>query len=795
MWSLACLLVAGAVSISATAAQTVEVPGLGHVAGYEEHGLHIFKGMPYAEPPVGPRRFAPPVPVESWGTSLDAPLNGTEFGASCFNAVQGGAAVVKGGQDEACLYVNVWSPALPSSGQRPRPVLVWLHGGGFLVGSSSQPIAAPPPETLTRAADTVFVSFNYRLGVNGFLAHRGQGLDHVVGGKDAPEQGQYGAGTAGLLDQRAAIHWTLKHIAAFGGDPRRVTLAGSSAGAISLCFHLTDPSIAPFINTAVMKSAFCSFPFPPLAKAFELGDALAQQAGCSRSQQVGEVLAKAGMSHAQLDAALHPWAPQAQGVGPPPSAGGTMLVPSSLVVPRVDAEPIEGGTAATLSTQEATVAAAKLYQEELQCLQSVDADALRRLIPTRRGLMWWEGAYWFPVVNGIDAATWPNQAFRAGAVPPNINIVMGTVEDEASLFFLLGMPLYLPASHVDDVMAATLGDGTAAAVKDWYARSGSTSGSLQLMPEPLEHHHPAVHPSAHAELAALPPVAFTQPDLPIAGDGAADIGARALSDMWHCAHRREVLELAHARAQAGDAGGLWVYHLSHPPSWIASSSLLGFLGALHGSDLSYMYHAQPERMNEGELSLSWVWMMTFRTLLHTGRPPSKAELLQTLEQHEAVLAGQAPPTAHDALWGLTPDDVPALGNASNLRALLHAFAWPGVAVPANSTVDGGEEDISHFSIPVLELVLEGRLPRPALFDPPVCAAIFDNLLHPVHRTTPFPPQLPEPALSYLINKVIARDAREYGMSIASVLALFLFAGLYAAWRRCCAAPAEKPKAE
>ncbi|CAE7666509.1 ACHE, partial [Symbiodinium sp. KB8] len=336
MWSLACLLVAGAVSISATAAQTVEVPGLGHVAGYEEHGLHIFKGMPYAEPPVGPRRFAPPVPVESWGTSLDAPLNGTEFGASCFNAVQGGAAVVKGGQDE-----------------RPRPVLVWLHGGGFLVGSSSQPIAAPPPETLTRAADTVFVSFNYRLGVNGFLAHRGQGLDHVVGGKDAPEQGQYGAGTAGLLDQRAAIHWTLKHIAAFGGDPRRVTLAGSSAGAISLCFHLTDPSIAPFINTAVMKSAFCSFPFPPLAKAFELGDALAQQAGCSRSQQVGEVLAKAGMSHAQLD--------------------------------------------------EATVAAAKLYQEELQCLQSVDADALRRLIPTRRGLMWWEGAYWFPVVNGIDA--------------------------------------------------------------------------------------------------------------------------------------------------------------------------------------------------------------------------------------------------------------------------------------------------------------------------------------------------------------------------------------------------------
>ncbi|MDJ0788676.1 MAG: carboxylesterase/lipase family protein [Myxococcota bacterium] len=208
----------------------------GKVEGIEEHGVQVFRGIPYARPPVGPLRFAAPEREEPWAGVRKA----HEFG---FSAPQNTMALPLpgmdvGAMDEDCLTLNVYSPGIDEA---RRPVMVWIHGGGFVIGSGSQPIYDAAP--LSRRGDVVVVTINYRLGPLGFL-YLGDLCPDLEGA----------VGNAGIRDQVAALEWVQENIARFGGDPGCVTIFGESAGGMSVGTLLGAPSAAGLFQRAIPQS-------------------------------------------------------------------------------------------------------------------------------------------------------------------------------------------------------------------------------------------------------------------------------------------------------------------------------------------------------------------------------------------------------------------------------------------------------------------------------------------------------------------------------------------------------------
>ncbi|UDY35332.1 carboxylesterase/lipase family protein [Dermatobacter hominis] len=210
----------------------------GALRGEWRGGVARFAGIPFAAPPVGDLRFRPPAPASPWEGERDA----TAFGAvspqnpSMMDALFGGEAEP---WDEDCLHLNVWTPDPAPADGAARPVMVWIHGGGFEMGSGSSPIYDG-----TRFAEdgVVFVSLNYRLGSLGFLD-----LSSV-------DPAESGSGNVGLLDQVAALEWVRDNIASFGGDPRDVTIFGESAGSMSVSLLLTVERAAGLFHRAIAQS-------------------------------------------------------------------------------------------------------------------------------------------------------------------------------------------------------------------------------------------------------------------------------------------------------------------------------------------------------------------------------------------------------------------------------------------------------------------------------------------------------------------------------------------------------------
>jgi len=212
----------------------------GALEGEERGGLRAFRGIPYAAPPAGPLRLRPPERVKPWHGVRPA----VRFGASAPQAGPVGALVRRligvgdAGQDEDCLSLNVWAPASPGP---PRPVLVWIHGGAFVMGSGATRLYAGA--RLAARGDVVVVTVNYRLGALGFL-----NLRELAPGASPPPA------NVGLLDQIAALEWVRDHVEAFGGDPERVTLFGESAGAMSIGTLLGTPRARGLFHAAVLQS-------------------------------------------------------------------------------------------------------------------------------------------------------------------------------------------------------------------------------------------------------------------------------------------------------------------------------------------------------------------------------------------------------------------------------------------------------------------------------------------------------------------------------------------------------------
>ncbi|MFS0898871.1 carboxylesterase/lipase family protein [Mycolicibacterium litorale] len=226
----------------ATADPAVVHTASGALRGTVAPDHRLFAGIPYAAPPVGALRWRPPAPAPPWEGERQA----TRPGPRCLQ--DPGSDPEFGRQtDEDCLTLNVWTP--PVSDEK-RPVMVWIHGGAFVNGSG----AIYDARWLAARGDIVVVTVNYRLGTLGFLAH--------------PALGERGdVGNYGLADQQAALRWVRDHIADFGGDPQRVTVAGESAGGMSVCDHLVAPGSAGLFDAAIIQSAPCQAQAPlPVAE-------------------------------------------------------------------------------------------------------------------------------------------------------------------------------------------------------------------------------------------------------------------------------------------------------------------------------------------------------------------------------------------------------------------------------------------------------------------------------------------------------------------------------------------------
>ena len=205
----------------------------GPVHGASADGARSWKGIPYAAPPAGANRFRAPQPAVPW----TAPHDATAFGSICPQTKTDGT-FDRGSED--CLFVNVWSPEPAPA--KALPVMVFIHGGGFIGGAGSNGLYDGTKLAATR--NVVMVTLNYRLGALGFLAHSAL----------AAEDPANGTGTYGLQDQRAALQWVKKNIRAFGGDPENVTLFGESAGGFSVTMHLASPGSAGLFHRAIIQS-------------------------------------------------------------------------------------------------------------------------------------------------------------------------------------------------------------------------------------------------------------------------------------------------------------------------------------------------------------------------------------------------------------------------------------------------------------------------------------------------------------------------------------------------------------
>lgn len=263
---------------------TATIPGYGKAEGRREGGVDIWKGIPYAQPPVGSLRFSPPEAATPWAPSR---LDASHFGPDCYQLVDPvmNPLADLSKMSEDCLYLNVYTPAGHVarsrqgkflSGTKKLPVMVWIHGGAFMQGSSSRP---EYDGRKLAERDIIVVSLNYRLGALGFLVSSVDGI----------------YGNFGVMDQRAALDWVKSNIEAFGGDPDNITLFGESAGAVMIGLHLMMEGAGTLFHKAIMQSNPVGYTFRSVVIADFIGEALKRNVDCRdlaclRAERVEEIL-------------------------------------------------------------------------------------------------------------------------------------------------------------------------------------------------------------------------------------------------------------------------------------------------------------------------------------------------------------------------------------------------------------------------------------------------------------------------------------------------------------------------
>jgi para-nitrobenzyl esterase len=312
--AFAVVVVLAGAALAARAAAPTAVVAQGTLVGMTDDGVSGFLGVPFAAPPVGKLRWAPPTPPAAWTGVRSA----TAFAPACIQTLAPGGhepwtseymSPAGPGVSEDCLYLNIWTPATRAGSTRPAatlPVLFWIYGGGFTEGSGAVPVYNGAH--LARQG-LIVVNVNYRVGALGFMAHP----------ELTAEQGG-ASGNYGLQDQIAALRWVRDNIAAFGGDPTRVTIAGQSAGAMSAQALLVSPMAKGLFRAAIVQS-----PAAPGTNGVYAPRAATEQAAVA-------ALARAGV-HSIAEARALP-ADRANGSG-----GRARLVADGRVIPEGESHP------------------------------------------------------------------------------------------------------------------------------------------------------------------------------------------------------------------------------------------------------------------------------------------------------------------------------------------------------------------------------------------------------------------------------------------------------------------------
>jgi len=253
-----------------TTVQTVRIAS-GEISGTGTD-VRVYRGIPYAAPPVGPLRWRPPQPVAAWSGVHD----GSQFGFDPMQLNEPSRGSLAPGTSEDCLTLNVWAPAtVPAGG---APVLVWFDGGGFIAGSGAK--ARTDGERFAKLG-AILVTVNYRVGVFGFLAHPAL----------TAESPQHASGNYGFLDAVAALQWVRANIAAFGGDPARVTAFGESAGGAVAALLLISPLARGTFDQVILQSPGSFRPLCPLADAETAGRVVGDDLTAMRAIPADELLA------------------------------------------------------------------------------------------------------------------------------------------------------------------------------------------------------------------------------------------------------------------------------------------------------------------------------------------------------------------------------------------------------------------------------------------------------------------------------------------------------------------------
>ena len=281
---LIAICVSAVVPAEASAADRVKTAnGVVEATSRPESGVRSFKGIPFAQPPVGGLRWKEPQPVKNW----KGVRNADKFGPRCMQRTGPNADYWfrSNGMSEDCLYLNVWTPA--KSAKERLPVLVYIFGGGFQNGDGSEPRY---DGASMAGKGMVAVTLNYRTNIFGFFAHP----------ELTKESPHHASGNYGLLDQVAALRWVERNIAAFGGDPKKVTIAGESAGSISVSALMASPLSRDLIAGAIGESGamIATLPPRPLAQAEQDGAKFGTEAGAS------SLAALRAMSGEQIQAAV-----------------------------------------------------------------------------------------------------------------------------------------------------------------------------------------------------------------------------------------------------------------------------------------------------------------------------------------------------------------------------------------------------------------------------------------------------------------------------------------------------------
>ena len=322
-----------------------------------------FRGIPFATPPTGELRWKPPQPVPNWKSVRKA----DQFGPRCMQASLFGDMIFRSnGMSEDCLYLNVWTPA--KSADERLPVLVYIYGGGFQAGDSSE--GRYDGEALA-GRGIVFVSMNYRLGTFGFFSHP----------ELTKESGHNASGNYGLLDQAEALRWIQNNIAAFGGDPKRVTIAGESAGSFSVSALMASPISKSMIAGAIGESGAIlgpTLPARPVAVTEEAGAKFASSIGASSLAALRAMSAEAVLAAAPKAGTMR-FSPNIDGYFFPDSPVGIYAAGKQSHIPLLAGWNSDEGTPQVLTAKEKPTQ--ENFIKQLHKTFGADANAALKVYP------------------------------------------------------------------------------------------------------------------------------------------------------------------------------------------------------------------------------------------------------------------------------------------------------------------------------------------------------------------------------------------------------------------------------